>query len=416
MRRDFVAIGPHCVLLAACMLVGACASNGETPSLPQLIAAAARSLAGLPPDHPDHYAEPVRVSDLHVFTAITAGDEHTCALDIDGNAYCWGSSRFRQFGDAALPETCGRGTFACSSVPVRVENAPRFTALAASMWSTCGLDDSGRAHCWGYGYGAPPADGSAAASGVPVEIPGGHRFVALDSNPAGQHTCGLTAEGQVWCWRLESPVGGGPLVFVGPYPLAASAPFVAIDVGGSHGCGIDAARNVHCWGANQFGQLGTGVSGFDGGISESPAAVPVRGGIAAELIASASNYSCALDAEGSLHCWGAGFPQGSYRRVPDRRSLGGYGALPVTLWTTDPKWVGLGAGTLETCGLSAGGELFCFMAAPTARESRPRRVARDHAFVAFALGKGFACAIGSDRLAYCWGANTAGQVGRPPQG
>ena|SRR5690606_17972126 len=73
MRRDLVSAGRYCVPLAACILVGACAGNGETPSLPQLIASAARSLAGLPPDHPDHYAEPVRVSDSHVFTAACVG-------------------------------------------------------------------------------------------------------------------------------------------------------------------------------------------------------------------------------------------------------------------------------------------------------------------------------------------------------
>src|SRR5690606_7547914 len=58
----------------------------------------------------------VRVSETLTFTSITAGGEHTCALDIDGNTYCWGSNQRRQLGSAQVTETCGRGTFTCSSV------------------------------------------------------------------------------------------------------------------------------------------------------------------------------------------------------------------------------------------------------------------------------------------------------------
>lgn len=404
--------------LASCVLLGACATGGE-PNLPQMLAHAARALAGLPPSHPDYYAKPVRVSETLTFTSITAGGEHTCALDIDGNTYCWGSNQRRQLGSAQVTETCGRGTFTCSSVPVRLERAPRFTRLAGSMSGTCGLDGSGAAYCWGFDFGVTPAGSSQAGGGVPVEIPGGHRFVALDSSPIGSRTCGLTAEGRVWCWGYESPPGGGPPVFVAPDLVAASAAIVAIDVGSLHACGIDAAGSPYCWGANDLGQLGTGVSGRNGGVSESRAAVAVQGGLDLERITAASGYSCGLDKEGTLHCWGAGFPQGPYRRVPDRRTATFvHGALPVRLWTVDPKWVEMSAGGSETCGLSGRGEVFCFVANDLALAAprRPKRFDSDHAFIALAIGLGHTCAVGTDGRAYCWGNNNAGQVGRPPQG
>jgi alpha-tubulin suppressor-like RCC1 family protein len=274
-----VTAGRYAALAASCLLLGACASRGETPSLPWLIAANIRSLAGIPPTPPSFCKEPIRVSETLKFTAITAGLEHTCAVDIDGDTYCWGSNQYRQLGDAELTETCGNGTFACSSTPVRLEDAPRFTALAASMWGTCGLDGAGAALCWGFGHGGQRADSGPGSSGVPVEVPGGRRFVALDSSPAGHRTCGLTADGRVWCWGFEPPAGGGPHVFIGPDPVSASSNFLSIDVGGQHGCGIDAARNVFCWGGNMFGQLGAGASALEGGIRESRVPVEVQGGL-----------------------------------------------------------------------------------------------------------------------------------------
>lgn len=390
-------------LAALAAVVGGCATHGETPSVPWLIAANIRSLAGFPPTPPDFYKEPVRVSDGLKFTAITAGFEHTCALTIDGDTYCWGSNQYDQLGNGELTETCARGTIGCSSTPVRLEGAPRFTALAASMHGTCGLDASGRAHCWGDVFGA-----------VPVEIPGGHAFVTLDSSPSGQLTCGLTAAGQAWCWGLKPPDGGGPYFLSGPDPVSASSAFAYIDVGGEHGCGIDAAGNASCWGANQFGQLGAGVSGLEGGVSESLVPVPVEGGLELALVASASSYSCGLDTTGALHCWGRGFPGDGYRRVPDRRTIA-HGARPVRLWTTDPTWAEMRAGSLDTCGLTGDGEVYCFTATPTARDRRPRRVDSDEAFVAFTVGTGHACAIGEDAFAYCWGRSDRGQVGRPPE-
>jgi hypothetical protein len=78
----------------------------------------------------------VRVNETLKFTAITAGGaDHTCALTIDGDTYCWASNQYQQLGSAVLTETCSNGTLACSSAPVRLEDAPRFTALAASIWA-----------------------------------------------------------------------------------------------------------------------------------------------------------------------------------------------------------------------------------------------------------------------------------------
>jgi hypothetical protein len=411
----------HCIL-AALFLLGGCAGGRDTPGVPWLLGATVRSLAGAPPTPPDFYAEPVRVSDTLKFAAITAGGEHACALTMDGDIYCWGSSQHQQLGSAVLTETCGNGTFACSSTPVRLEGAPRFTAVAASMWGTCGLDVSGAAHCWGFGLGGRQRDLLRASSGVPVAVPGGLSFSALTANPAGTRTCGLAPDGRAWCWALSdgSSGGGQSQVFAGPDLVATGSRFVSISFGAEHGCGVDVVRDVYCWGSNQLGQLGVGASALDGGIRESSAPVPVSGQLKLDRIVAASGYSCGLDTQGSLYCWGLGFPVDDRSAARSPRGFPVHGALPISIERAGEKWGALGATTNQFCGLSIDGALYCSATTPNLqvadRRRRAIKVASDQAFTAFAIGGSHACAIGADAFAYCWGSSHVGQVGRSPTG
>ena len=94
---------------------------------------------------------------------VAAGGLHTCALDAQGQAVCWGFDYWDQ-----------------SSPP-----AGTFTAVAAGAAHNCALDADGQAVCWGRdveGQSSPPA--------------GAFTALAVGSD----HTCALDAEGQVVCW------------------------------------------------------------------------------------------------------------------------------------------------------------------------------------------------------------------------
>jgi alpha-tubulin suppressor-like RCC1 family protein len=421
--RTLGAVGRHCVLAILFLFLGACANSERTPRVPWLLGATLLSAAGMSPKRPDFYDAPVRVSETLKFTAITAGADHTCAIEVGGNTYCWGSNQYQQLGAAVPAETCSGGRLSCSSTPVGLQDAPRFTALAASLWGTCGLDVSGGAHCWGYGLGGRHHDGLPASSGVPVAVPGDHAFVALTSSAAGSRTCGLTLGGDAWCWgsALDTSLGSGQSsVFAGPDRVAASSKLVSISMGGGHGCGVDEALDVFCWGSNQFGQLGAGPSAIDGGVRDSSVPVAAHAGHKLSRIIAGPAYSCGLNIEGSVYCWGLSFVSdvvGSVARAPDRRSIP-HGSLPVLIETTGSKWVALSAGTAQTCALSADGDLYCFATIPTRYrvDRRPVRIESDETFVAVAVGGQHACAIGADGFTYCWGLSHAAQVGRPPSG
>lgn len=84
---------------------------------------------------------PVPVAGDHAFVDIGLGVMHTCALDAEGLAWCWGKNDFGQLGN---------GNTNASSIPVPVsQGRVRFVRLTTGSNYACGLEPSGRVWCWG---------------------------------------------------------------------------------------------------------------------------------------------------------------------------------------------------------------------------------------------------------------------------
>lgn len=197
------------------------------------------------------------------FQAVVAGGYHTCALALDGTVMCWGWNRFGQLGVPGLTETCGPTSLsrvACSTRPVAAAGTLRFTSITAGREHTCGIATDGATWCWGANDRgqlgtAATADSSAAA----IAVAGAPRFQAI---AAGQSfTCGLTAEGAVWCWGDASAhqLASADSTFSrSPVPIALTEPAKSLGAGAQHACVVTAADHVLCWGAGAEGQSGAG--------------------------------------------------------------------------------------------------------------------------------------------------------------
>jgi alpha-tubulin suppressor-like RCC1 family protein len=82
-------------------------------------------------------------------------------------------------------------------------------------------------------------------------------------------------------------------------------------------------------------------------------------------------------------------------------------------------FVGIDAGDSFTCGVSDRGHAYCWGAnssgqlgtGNTTPSLRPVPVSGGHTFASVGGGNAFACGLGTDSLAYCWGNNPYGQVG-----
>jgi alpha-tubulin suppressor-like RCC1 family protein len=106
-------------------------------------------------------ASPVIVAGGHAFAGVTAGLRHTCALDTDGAAWCWGDNTYGELGD---------GSNTPSNVPVAVAGGLRFAYLKAGELFTCGVTSEGVAYCWGDNEYGQLGDGSSRPTNRPVKV------------------------------------------------------------------------------------------------------------------------------------------------------------------------------------------------------------------------------------------------------
>lgn len=367
------------------------------------------------PTGPEFYAAPTKVSESLRFASIAAGYHHTCAIEVGGDTYCWGSNEKGQLGSDTAMQTCAGGNFACSGVPVRVEGGRRFVRLTASLYHTCGLDAAGEAYCWGMGLGGQLGDGLRQSSSVPVAVAGGLKFASLTAGIASHSTCGITPLGDAWCWgaNVGGELGNGTKseLAATPAPVATSTKLKAISIGQQHACALDLGGNALCWGNNWYGQLGTGSTGGSGGFSESFTPVAVLGGLTFVDVVAGGMHSCGLQSTGAVHCWGAAFVLGV-------ANTGAYQSLPLAVAPVGAPWERLSRGYAQTCAGNGDGALYCWGQRTGAFgegiAALPTLIESSQPFTAFSAGGTHACAIGADGLAYCWGGNAWGQVGRLP--
>jgi alpha-tubulin suppressor-like RCC1 family protein len=228
------------------------------------------------------------------FLAATAGQEHLCAVDEAGAAWCWGGNGAGQLGTGDLESHWEE--------PAPVLGEIAFRRLASAAFTTCGVDDHGRAFCWGSNRSGQVGPSLAWAVTTPLELTFGTRAAIRQVIPGEYHACALDADGQAWCWgngtygELGDGTGRG---HADPGPVAQTLGFVELAVGGAHACGLTGEGTVWCWGVNAHGQLG------DGTLANRFAPVRVEADQRFAAVAAGSSHTCALDTEGGVHCWGA---------------------------------------------------------------------------------------------------------------
>lgn len=174
---------------------------------------------------------------------IDIGLSHSCALDVEGGAWCWGANTLGQLGTG----TGGGDRFA----PVRVAGDLRFTALVVGERHGCALERTGRVWCWGSNVYGQVGDGTVTSRLRPVPVATDARFVAIAAGT--YHTCGLTPAGDAWCWGVGAT--GAPAALDDPaslLPARIEAPvrFARLEGGSERPCAITGADRRWCWGGS----------------------------------------------------------------------------------------------------------------------------------------------------------------------
>lgn len=233
------------------------------------------------------------------FTAISAGIAHTCALNVSGQAYCWGDNSYGQLGDNS---TAYRRTPVAVQQPAGVT----FYQIAAGNVHTCALALGGQAYCWGYGGEGQLGYGFTIGDSIPQTVtqPGGVSFTSVYT--MYNHTCALTSGGAAYCWGANGMAQLGDSTTTTQYtPVAVRMPsgvtFNDMALGSLYSCGISGSAQAYCWGAGTLGQLGDGNSTS----SFLPVAVSQPAGVGFYLIRGQASSVCATDAVQQTWCWGS---------------------------------------------------------------------------------------------------------------
>ncbi|MCU0277470.1 MAG: fibronectin type III domain-containing protein [Candidatus Nanopelagicales bacterium] len=234
------------------------------------------------------------------FSQLAAGLDFTCGIS-DGRAYCWGINSSGQL---------GTGSYLSSVTPqaVRTDGVlhdKTLTSLAAGRRHMCAIDVAGQAYCWGANGSGQLGTGERSASiPAPVAVTtsgvlAGFHLKRLASGDS--HTCAANAEGDTFCWGagIYGQLGNGDNQDSAVPVVAGRVSGRDLAAGAAHTCAVDAQAQVRCWGNNLVGQIG------DGTTTDRNVPVPVAAG-PSTAVATSSMSTCAIAADGSAHCWGEG--------------------------------------------------------------------------------------------------------------
>jgi len=351
-----------------------------------------------------------------VFASVSAGLQHACGVTTTGAAYCWGDNYTGALGDGTMDYN--------SSIPVPVAGGLTFATVSAGAFHTCGVTTSGAAYCWG--VGGQLGDSLGSWSNTPVRVAGGLTFASVSTGFI--NTCGVTTAGAAYCWGsgYYGELGGGstyPGSALMPQAVAGGLTFANVSAGNGHSCGVTTEGNAYCWGQNTLGELGIGTStGPDRCINGDTLAcstlpVPVSGGLTFATVTAGGNGTCGVTTGGAAYCWGSGL----------RGLVGPVEQCELVLWM---DWIvgpipcsrvpvavvgGLALTSVAVSDQDAGG---CGLASAGVGAGEcwgqwglTTPGAGGLTFATLSAGSWSICGVTTAGVAYCWGANSRGQLG-----
>jgi alpha-tubulin suppressor-like RCC1 family protein len=332
----------------------------------------------------------------------TTGQHHTCALNQDGEAYCWGRNHAGQLGD---------GTTTQRMRPSLVAGGHLWASVTAGWDHSCGITTTGEGFCWGDGSWGQLGNGSTASSPAPepIAVTAGDTWATLS---AGQHhTCGLTPDGRAFCWGRGryGRNGDGTISNRSTRVLVAGDhTWQSIRAAIDHTCGLTTAGEAHCWGRRGLGRVG------DGGATGN-ATIPalVQGGLTWTHVSARGDHSCGITTAGDGHCWGSN----NRGQLGNGNTTNQSTPAPVL---NNHQWAHLRPGwTNTTCGITESGEAFCWGYnamgqvgdGTTGNKTAPQPVSGGHTWTTVSGGVEHACGITEAGEAFCWGRGSYGQLG-----
>ncbi len=288
---------------------------------------------------------------------------------------------------------------------------PVYGKLAAGEVFSCALGSDAKTQCWGVNYNGQLATGD----GITQHSPTLAKLVPSATAIAAylDHGCALIAGSKVVCWGGSGTgAANGQPAIDAVVAVNIAKPIQRLALGKAFSCALDTDGGVWCWGDNQYGQLG------DGTKTSRPGAQLVAGLGKVSAFAAGGEHVCAVTSDQKMACWGL------FAAAWDSLAA----AQPYTKPTSLPGLANVDqvvAGGLNTCAIAADGAVTCWGDNTAGFLGVGDDVYHDGPTAATALGKvkqmalssgGYGCAIGTDNALRCLGAGAQGQLGNSQAG
>ena len=357
---------------------------------------------------------PVQIGTGKDWTAVAAGGSSSFALKADGTLWAWGENAKGQLGDGTVT--------AKSLVPVLVlnksSNGGRYVAISAGAEHTLALQADGSLWTWGsnqYGQIAQsPAD--TAAHSTPVQI-GEDNWTGIAAG--GSHSLAIRADGTLWAWgnNVKGQLGLGVTdvtAHIAPVKVGTDQDWASLSAGDLHTLATKRNGTLWAWGKNLNGQLGDGYNtdlNKPTQIKFFSDSTDITDIVA---VAAGASHSLALKANGEIYGWGVNLSG----QLGDGTTVGSFIPFSVGMDAIG-SWVGTepggqftaarrSDGTLWTWGDNASGQLGDNSLTP---RTAPAMVGAATNWVAQATGWDHTVALQADGTLWAWGNNSSGQLG-----
>ena len=234
--------------------------------------------------------EQIKLKQETKFKKIATGGAHSLAIDIEGNLWACGHNSYGQLGATGTPGNKGL---------IQIKTPVHFEEIDAGIYHSLAIDSEGNLWSWGYNSNGQLGDGTTMDKRTPVQIASGTKFKKIATGY--YHNLAIDNEGNLWSWGMNSwaQLGDGTKVNKNtPVQIKPGTKFTEIAAGTNHSLAIDSEGNLWSWGQNNSGQVG------DGTTKEKLEPVQIMPEIKFKDVVAGNHHSFAIDSEGITWAWG----------------------------------------------------------------------------------------------------------------
>lgn len=340
-------------------------------------------------------------------TSIAVGENASCAINPEGELWCWGANMFGLLGTTEPTQ---------SFTPQRISTDTHWAQVNVADDHACARRTDGSLWCWGAN-----TEGQLARDPVmvpestePLEIPIGPVAVFDSKN---DHVCAVTTDERLFCWgdNSEAQVGQGTNEFSGaafydlPKEVIEPGPWSAVSVGDAHSCGLKVDGSIWCWGRNtQFA-----ASNEETSQVLQPAKQAMPSARTWQEVSVGVYHSCGRASDGEWLCWGTN--RSGQIRFPSSDPIAGIVPIDRTGLTE------ISTNGFSACGLDSEQALWCWglnidghivgvdqvhiIVEPTMTSEGLGPIRE------VSVGRFHVCALDAESRIWCAGSNNHGQLG-----